>query len=123
MSLDAREWRIPAVRMKMSIEHRVPLSGEAVRVLEAMRPFRGRSGLAFPSARDKPLSPTTMVSALHGAGIDCTMHGFHSSFRVWAAEKSNATRDIAEMCLAHKGRKRHRAELMCGPSYSRSVAP
>ena len=33
---------------------------------------------------------------------DCTMHGFRSSFRVWAAEKSNATRDVAEMALAHK---------------------
>ena len=102
VDLDAREWRIPASRMKMGIEHRVPLSDAAFSVLEAMRPHRGRSGLVFPSERDKPLSPTTMISALHDAGINCTMHGFRSSFRVWAAEKSNATRDVAEMVLAHK---------------------
>ena len=103
IDLEARAWRIPAERMKMGVEHRVPLSAAACAVLvEAMRPSYGLSGLVFSSERDKPLSPTTMVSALHDAGIDCTMHGFRSSFRVWAAEKSNATRDIAEMCLAHK---------------------
>ena len=102
IDLDAREWRIPAERMKMEAEHRVPLSGAAVAVLEAMRPFRGRSGLVFPSQRDKPMSRATMISALHGAGIHCTMHGFRSSFRTWAAEKSSATRDVAEMALAHK---------------------
>ena len=102
IDLDAREWRIPAERMKMEAEHRVPLSDAAVAVLEVMRPLCGRSGLVFPSQRDKPMSRATMISALHGAGIHCTMHGFRASFRVWAAEKSNATRDIAEMCLAHK---------------------
>jgi len=103
IDLEARAWRIPGERMKMGVEHRVPLSEAACAVLvEAMRPSYGPSGLVFSSERDTPLSPTTMVSALHDAGIDCTMHGFRSSFRVWAAEKSNATRDIAEMCLAHK---------------------
>ena len=102
VDLEAREWRIPAERMKMGVEHRVPLSGAAVAVLEAMRPFCGRSGLVFPSQRDKPMSPATMISALQRAEIGCTMHGFRSSFRVWAAEKSSATRDIAEMALAHK---------------------
>ena len=102
VNLDAREWRIPADRMKMGKKHRVPLSDAAMTVLKAMRPLRGRSGLVFPSERDKRLSPTTMIGALHDAGIRCTMHGFRSSFRVWAAEKSDATRDIAEMALAHK---------------------
>ena len=102
IDLEAREWRIPGERMKMGVEHRVPLSDPAVTVLEAMRPLCGRSGLVFPSQRDKPMSPATMISALQRAEIGCTMHGFRSSFRVWAAERSNATRDIAEMCLAHK---------------------
>ena len=102
VDLEAREWRVPAERMKMGVEHRVPLSDAAVAVLEAMRPLCGRSGLVFPSERDKPLSPSTMISALRDAGIDCTMHGFRSSFRTWAAERSSATRDVAEMALAHK---------------------
>ena len=102
IDLDAREWRIPAERMKMGVEHRVPLSDAAVAVLEAMRPFRGRSGLVFPSQRDKPMSPATMISGLQRAEIGCTMHGFRSSFRTWATERSNATRDVAEMALAHK---------------------
>ena len=76
--------------------------GRSGRHEAALRPLCGRSGLVFPSDRDKPLSPATMVGLLQRAEIGCTMHGFRSSFRVWAAEKSNATRDIAEMCLAHK---------------------
>ena len=102
IDLEAREWRIPAARMKMGVEHRVPLSDAAVAVLDAIRPLCGRSGLVFPSDRDRPMSPATMVGALQRRDIGCTMHGFRSSFRVWAAERSNATRDVAEMALAHK---------------------
>ena len=99
---DAREWRIPANRTKTGREFRVPLSDAAAGVLRAMEPHRGRSGLVFPSSRDRVLSPSTLVKALQAAtGTDASVHGFRSSFRTWAAEKANTTRDIAEMCLAH----------------------
>ena len=102
IDLDAREWRIPAERMKTSAEHRVPLSDAAVRVLEAMRACPD-SDLVFPARQGKPISQSTLIRALQTAsGTDASVHGFRTSFRTWAAEKSNATRDVAEMCLAHK---------------------
>ena len=102
IDLDAREWRIPAARMKMDTEHRVPLSAASAAILEAMRACSD-SGLVFPSARGRPLSRSTLIKALQAAtGTDVSVHGFRTSFRTWAAEKSSATRDVAEMCLAHK---------------------
>jgi integrase len=103
IDLEAREWRIPAARMKMDAEHRVPLSDAAVAVLEAMRAHRA-SGLVFASPKrpGKALDASAVVKALQRVYPDRTMHGFRSSFRTWAAEKTNVTRDIAEMALAHR---------------------
>ncbi len=103
IDVEAREWRIPAERTKTGNEHRVPLSSAAVAVLEAVRPYRGRSGVVFPSGRDRALSPTTLLNAWQVAtGTDTTVHGLRSSFRTWAAERTNVTRDVAEMALAHR---------------------
>ena len=99
---DAREWRIPASRTKTGAEHRVPLSGAAVAILEAARAHRGRSGLVFPGVQGRHIDPTTLVKALRAAGYAATVHGFRSSFRTWAAERTHVTRDIAEMALAHR---------------------
>ena len=102
IDLDAREWRLPASRMKTGEPHRVPLSGPAVTILEAMRPLRGQSDLVFPGAQGKPISQSTLIKALQTAtNTTASVHGFRSSFRTWSAEKTSATRDIAEMCLAH----------------------
>ena len=49
IDLDAREWRIPAGRMKAGAEHRVPLSDAALTVLEQARPLRDKWRLVFPS--------------------------------------------------------------------------
>ena len=103
VDLGARVWRIPAERTKTGAEHRVPLSGAAVSVLEAVRPHRGSSGLVFPSSRNRALSHATLLKAWQAAtGTDTTVHGLRSSFRTWAAEKTNVTRDIAEVALAHR---------------------
>ncbi len=103
IDLEAREWRIPAARMKTDTEHRVPLSGAAVGVLEAMRAHRS-SGLVFASPKrpGKALDPAAVLKALQRVYPDRTMHGFRSSFRTWAAEKTSVTRDIAETALAHR---------------------
>ena len=70
IDLDAREWRIPASRMKAGVEHRVPLSDAALAVLERVRPLRGPSDLVFPSPSrsSKPLSDMTLTKVLRGAG-------------------------------------------------------
>ena len=104
IDLDARAWRVPADRMKMGADHRVPLSDAAVAVLEAVRPLAASSGYVFPSPKrpGRALDASAVVKALQRVYPDRTMHGFRSSFRTWAAEKTNATRDIAEMSLAHR---------------------
>lgn len=99
--LDNRTWTIPPERMKTRVTHRVPLSEAAVRIVESMRLLRRPCELVFPSARGKALSPSTLVKALRATGCSATVHGFRTSFRTWAAEKTDTTRDIAEMCLAH----------------------
>ena len=105
IDLDAREWRIPASRMKAGVEHRVPLSDAALVVLERVRPLRGPSDLVFPSPSrsSKPLSDMTLTKVLRGAGLAdrATVHGFRTSFRTWAAERTSVPHAVAEAALAH----------------------
>ena len=97
---DAREWRVPAGRMKTGVEHRVPLSDAAMQVLQDARQYQDASGLVFPSRRGKPLSDATLSKLIREIGIDAVPHGFRSSFRNWCAE-TGQPREIAEAALAH----------------------
>ncbi|MCY3820771.1 MAG: site-specific integrase, partial [Gammaproteobacteria bacterium] len=104
VDLEAREWRVPASRMKAGAEHRVPLSAAAVAVLDGMSAHSGGAAdsLVFPGVGGRPINGGTLVIALRRAtGTDADVHGFRSSFRTWAAERSGATRDVAELALAH----------------------
>ena len=104
IDLDAREWRIPAGRMKAGAEHRVPLSDAALTVLEQARPLRDKWGLVFPSPSraGRSLSDMTLTKVLRTTGLAerATVHGFRSSFRDWCAE-TGKPREIAEAALAH----------------------
>ena len=101
----AREWRIPAGRMKGGVQHRVPLSDAALTVLEQASQLRDDSGLVFPSpARPgRPMSDMTLTKVLRSTGLAerATMHGFRSTFRDWAAECTNAPHAVMELSLAH----------------------
>lgn len=100
IDLAARTWTVPAERMKMKKEHRVPLSDRAVKLLEAM-PRIG--DLVFPGAKEgKPLSDMSLTAVLRRmARGDLTAHGFRSSFRDWASETTTYPADVVEMALAH----------------------
>jgi integrase len=101
INLDARTWTVPAGRMKGGREHKVPLSKAAIAVLEAMRAVR-MSGFVFPGMRDgQPVGPRTIQDLVKQGGGEITVHGFRSSFRDWAAERTNFPREVAEMALAH----------------------
>ena len=100
-NLEGSVWTIPASRMKTYREHRVPLSRQVATLLASAREFESESGLVFPSVRGKALSDNTLSKLFREQGIDGTPHGMRSAFRDWAAEKSDAPREIAEMCLAH----------------------
>ena len=91
-------WVRPASRMKGKVDHRVPLSRQAVAVLEKAKAF-GDTGLVFPSKRGKVISGDTMRTIAKRFKV--TVHGFRTGFRVWASE-TGVGRDVAEACLAHK---------------------
>ncbi len=100
VDLDAAVWTIPAERMKGSREHRVPLSPAAVVVLQALPDGEGFVFAGRTSAR--PLSNMTMLKLLERMGRDdVTVHGFRSTFRDWASERTSYPREVCEMALAH----------------------
>jgi integrase len=88
--------------MKAGKEHRVPLSDATLAVLQQMHDIR-HSDYVFPGGRDRrPLSEMSLLMLLRRMGRgDITAHGFRSSFRDWAAERTNFPREVAEMALAH----------------------
>ena len=99
---DAGTWTVPAKRMKAGREHRVPLSARALDLLSEARSLgTGRSDLVFPGRTGKPIAERAIVQVLERLGIDATAHGFRSSFRVWAAERTNIPREVCEAALAH----------------------
>lgn len=103
IDLDARTWSIPAERMKIPREHRVPLSPAAMTVLGDMPPPARPIDLVFPGLRaGQPLSNMALLMTLKRMGRgDLTTHGFRSSFRDWAAERTDFPSDVAEAALAH----------------------
>jgi integrase len=105
LDLDAAVWTVPAVRMKASKEHRVPLSDATLAVLHAMAPQRpeGGDGYIFPGGKsDKPLSSMAMLMLLRRMKRDdLTVHGFRSAFRDWCEEATSTPHAVAEAALAH----------------------
>jgi integrase len=102
LDLDNALWTIPAGRMKAGREHRVPLSKPALALLRELHAHR-IGDLIFPSAKpSRPLSNMAMLKLLERMGRpDLTVHGFRSTFRDWAAERTNFPREVAEHALAH----------------------
>ena len=101
--LEKRVWTVPQERMKAGIEHRIPLSESAMKILTALHDGR-ISNYVFPNLTNgKPLSNAGMSSVLKRMGrTDITVHGFRSTFRDWVAEKTNTPERIAESALAHR---------------------
>jgi integrase len=110
INLAQKTWTIPASRMKGTKEHRVPLPGPAVAILKEqarLQPSKiaadDPSAFVFPGARRKrPLSDMAMLKLLERMGHhDITVHGFRSTFRDWAAERTNFPNHVVEVALAH----------------------
>jgi integrase len=100
--LAQRLWTVPPERMKGGKLHRVPLSDAALTILEKMGNIR-QSDFVFPGAKsDQPLSNMALAMTLRRMGRgDLTVHGFRSTFRDWAAERTDFPTEVAEMALAH----------------------
>lgn len=117
---EAAEWRIPADRMKMKTPHIVPLSRQALELIEAMRPISGARELVFPSPYypGKSLSENTLNGAITRMGFkgEHSAHGFRALFSTVANECGHDP-DVIERQLAHVERNEvraayHRAEYL-----------
>ena len=107
--LDGRLWTIPAARMKGAREHQIPLSDPAVRILAALPKD---SDIVFPGTKGQALSDMSLTAVVRRMGgrhdwVDAdgarvTVHGFRTTFRMWAAEMTNYPREVAEHSLAHQ---------------------
>ncbi len=98
--VDGDLWVIPGDRMKGGKEHRVPLSTEAINVLNEAAKF-AVDGHPFVGPRGKPLSDATLSRMMERRGMEARPHGFRSSFRTWCAEETNTPEAVAEAALAH----------------------
>jgi integrase len=96
-------WTIPADRMKMDREHRVPLSTRCLEILETVRPITESGGWIFEGQRPrKPMSNMAMLALLKRHNIPVTVHGFRSTFRDWCSEQTGFPYAAVERCLAHE---------------------
>jgi integrase len=105
--LEARRWSIPAVRMKMKTPHIVPLSAQAIEVLELLQTISGDENLVFPGEQDqkKPMSNMTILKALERMGYKGRMtgHGFRGVAST-VLHEHGYNHDHIELQLAHAPR-------------------
>ncbi len=99
-------WIVPGDRMKAGKEHRVPLSTSAVEIVNQMKVAKATepdlAGFVFRGAKGGALSNMALLMTLRRMGhAELTAHGFRSSFRDWAAERTGFPAEVAEMALAH----------------------
>lgn len=106
IDLEAAEWRIPGNKMKMKVDHLVPLSTQAVEILRGIKLVTGHGRFVFPSLRtgERPMSENTINAALRGMGYSKevhTAHGFRATARTIMDEVLSQRVDLIEHQLAH----------------------
>lgn len=94
-------WTIPPERMKAGIEHRVPLSTPAIKLLKAL-PRSETSNLVFVGPGERPLSDMALTALMRRMKVDAVPHGFRSTFRDWVGDCTDHRAEVAEFALAHK---------------------
>ena len=106
IDLELAEWRIPGAKMKMGVDHIVPLSNQALEILRTLHPITGHGSYVFPSLRSdlRPMSENTINAALRGMGYSKdvhTAHGFRAMARTILDEVLGERVDHIEHQLAH----------------------
>lgn len=106
IDLKVAEWRIPASKMKMRVDHIVPLSRQAIEILSSVHKLSGHGRFVFPSLRtgERCMSENTVNAALRGMGYAKdvhTAHGFRAMARTIMDEVMGERVDLIEHQLAH----------------------
>lgn len=118
--IDGDVWTVPAERMKAGREHRVPLSPRCIEILEKAKSWCSEAGYMFPGrSAGKPLSNMAFLMTLRRMNLKITSHGFRSAFRDWAAERTNFSREVCEIALAHTIRDKAEAAYRRGDLFDK----
>jgi len=104
--LESGRWSLPDERMKTRQAFAIPLAPEVVSLLKGLPKINTRSPYVFPGhGQSGVMHANGIRSLLHTLGYEhITRHGFRSTFRDWAGEKTPFPRDICELALAHDER-------------------
>lgn len=115
VDLEQASWTIPDNRMQAGREHRVPLSARAIAILREAKTLSAQSEFVFPGRTvTRPMSNMALLMLMRRMNVDVTVHGFRSSFRDWASERTNFSRKICEAALAHMVKDRTEAAYRRG---------
>jgi integrase len=98
---EAKLWTLPGERTKSGRAHIVPLSDRAVEIVRGLPAIVGTDFLFLGTRDDKPLNDKAMLQKMRVLRPGVTVHGFRSTFRDWAGDRTNYPRDIVEASLAH----------------------
>jgi integrase len=102
IDFDTKVWTRPAGHMKAGVEHAVPLTPRMIEILKSLPREGGDDGPIFIGAKaGQPLGKNLLPKLLKSLDVDCTIHGFRSSFKDWCSEQTNFPRELAEHALAH----------------------
>jgi integrase len=102
INLADKTWTVPKERMKAGVEHVVPLPARCLAILEEAKRHAGDSAFIFPGRKaDKPISNMAFLMLLRRMELNITAHGFRSTFRDWASERTDFQHEVIEMALAH----------------------
>ena len=102
--LDKKVWTIPEHKMKAGVEHKVPLSDEAIQIINFMRKKHNHEYVFHNKATGKHISNNAMLVFVkkHHLKTKITVHGFRATFRTWAEETGKYQHHAIEFCLAHQ---------------------
>lgn len=106
VNLKAKTWTIPAERMKAAKDHVVPLSPEAIKLLEDTPRL---SNYLFTGGRGAQISDVMVSKVPKALGHNVTAHGFRSTFKDWARLHTAYPDEVSELALAHVNDDKTRA--------------
>ncbi len=122
IDFEKKVWTIPADRMKTGKKYRIPLSARCIEILERAQKLYDGGLFLFPGRFEKkPLSTMAFLMIIRRKGKQFTADGFRLSFRDWAAERTNFSREVCEMALAHSVSDKTGAEYLRGDLFDKRL--
>ncbi len=120
IDFETKAWTIPANRMRAGKKYRIPLSARCIIILGRAQKLYARGLFVFRGRFEKqPLSDTAFLMVTRRMGKHFTADGFRSSFRDWAAERTNFSREVCEMALAHSVSDKTEAAYLRGDLFDK----